>query len=63
MMGNASEWVDSCELDDAGRARATSAITSAGRTTSYEDCFGDDNDRRDFDYYPSYALGFRCCSP
>ncbi len=63
LMGNASEWIDSCEEDDAGVGDSDYCHHVGGAFAQYEDCFGDDNDPRDFDYYAGYAIGFRCCSP
>jgi sulfatase modifying factor 1 len=62
LIGNASEWIDSCE-GDAGSGGADHCHHVGGASSSYKTCSMDDWDARNFQYQDGYPLGFRCCSP
>ena len=64
LLGNASEWVDSCQIDMASATGDTDICDHlGGASSSYKACLILDNDVRGVGEYDGYPLGFRCCSP
>lgn len=64
LLGNASEWLDSCRENDAGAHDDCLHLGGGSADTPFT-CTQLDWDERAFSGLPSvhYAQGFRCCSP
>jgi formylglycine-generating enzyme required for sulfatase activity len=60
LMGNASEWQDSCDVRDSGAVDRCHHL--GGGTRDWKECLDDDNDMRSVSYASTYGFGFRCCA-
>ncbi len=63
LVGNASEWIDACDENDAGFNDNCAHLGGAAGDPYHQNCVQLDWDTRSFQEHIGYAQGFRCCSP